>query len=326
MCKIMRFGLASALVFLLASWAMAQPGVVMGTVTDTSGVGIDSAYVTLSHCCGGGGGGGGQVLYSTYTGEDGSYLFPAVTPDSYKIKATKTGYGMAMQNIMVPAGGTLVVNLVLSGGCGGGGGGCPHDTLEVVSVAGYAIVDTGGMCQDLYYLDVDSNGVADYQLNFGPPWYDPGSGAQRPEDGDWCTIVGGLVEMTNPDMIIVYEINGLWWRDPATVRMLRRHHWGGQGGGQQDGRQIVAKPQISGFFPNPFNPETTVSFALPEAGPVNLAVYNLKGEKVADLVNGSRDAGQHQVTWRAGNLSSGIYLFRLEAGATISVKRVVFVK
>lgn len=311
-----KLGLALLLAAFLVSSACAQPGVVMGTVTDTTGVGIDSAYVTLSR---GGCGGGGMVMYSTYTGEDGSYLFPAVTPNAYKIRAMKSGYGMAMQNITVPAGGTLVVNLVLGGGCGGGG--CPHDSLEVISVAGYAIVDTGGMCQDLYYLDTDSNGVADYQLNFGPPWYEPGSGATRPENGDWCTIVGGLLEMMNTDMIIVYEINGLWWRDPVTIGVLRRHHLG-----QGEGDVAVVKPAISGFYPNPFNPETTVSFALPEAGQVSLSVYNLRGEKVADLISGAMDAGRHQATWKAGNLSSGIYLFRLEAGSAVSVKRVVFAK
>jgi len=290
----------------------------MGTVTDTSGVGIDSAYVTLSLGCGGGGG-GGQVMYSTYTGDDGSYNFPAVTPNSYKIRATKTGYGMDMENITVLAGETLVVDLVLSGGCGGGG--CPPETLEVVSVEGYAIVDTAGMCQDIYYLDTDNNGEADYRLNFGPPSYDPGSGAERPEDGEWCTIVGGLVEMMTPDMIIVYEINGLWWRDPMTSTQLRRHR--AQFGGGLAG---TIKPTISGLSPNPFNPTTAINFTLPEAGLVNLAVYDLQGRKVAELLNGNLDAGSHKAVWNANGLSSGIFLFRLEAGNAVTVKRAVFAK
>ena len=303
----------------LAGWAWAQPGVVMGTVTDTSGVGIDSAYVTLSHGCGGGGGGGMQVLYSTYTAEDGSYILEDVDADDYRIRATKTGYGMAMENITVLAGETLVVNLVLSGGCGGGG--CPPETLEVVSVEGYAIVDTAGMCQDMYYLDTDNNGEPDYRLNFGPPGYDPGSGAQRPEDGEWCTIVGGLVEMMNPDMIIVYEINGLWWRDPMTSTQIRRHR-----NRLGDGLAGTIKPTINGLSPNPFNPETAINFTLPEAGFVNLAVYDLQGRKVAELLNGNLDAGSHQAVWNADGLSSGIYLFKLEAGNAVTVKRAVFAK
>ncbi|HEX7345065.1 MAG TPA: carboxypeptidase regulatory-like domain-containing protein [bacterium] len=315
MRQTLRIALSLLTVLILAVAAWAQPGIVMGTVTDTTGVGIDSAYVTLSRCCGGGGGGGG-IMYSTYTGEDGAYIFPAVTPNSYKIKATKSGYGMAMQNITVVAGETLVVDLVLSGGCGG----CQGDTLEVVEVAGYAMVDSG-MCQNMYFLDTDSNGVADYHLNFGPPWYEPGSGAERPEDGEWCEIVGGLVENPDPDMIIVYEINGLWWRDPVTMTQLRRRHLAGRADGL-----TISRPLINSFSPNPFNPQTAVNFTLPEAGFVNLAVYDLQGRKVADLLNGSLDAGAHQAIWNADGLSSGVYLFRLKAGDAVSIKRAVFAK
>ena len=84
--------------------------------------------------------------------------------------------------------------------------------------------------------------------------------------------------------------------------------------------------RIHGSFPNPFNPETTLSFELPQAGEVHLAVYNLRGEKVADLVNGYCAEGLHQVTWNASHLASGIYLFQLEAGNTVSVSKVVLTK
>ncbi|MBN2365288.1 MAG: T9SS C-terminal target domain-containing protein, partial [Calditrichaeota bacterium] len=64
----------------------------------------------------------------------------------------------------------------------------------------------------------------DYFLNFGPPWYEPSSGATRPENGDAIDIVGGLFQ---PDslmpMIVVYEINGLTWRDSTILGL----HLGG---------------------------------------------------------------------------------------------------
>jgi hypothetical protein len=66
--------------------------------------------------------------------------------------------------------------------------------------------------------------------------------------------------------------------------------------------------------PNPFNPKTTLSFILPEAARVILKVYDLRGAEVATLVNGVREAGQHQVVFDGSNLASGVYLYRLSAG------------
>jgi len=74
-----------------------------------------------------------------------------------------------------------------------------------------------------FYLDEDNDGVPDYFLNFGPPWYDPGSGATRPENGDQIDIVGGMLDNGNFPMVVVYEINGLFWRDSSSFG----HHFGG---------------------------------------------------------------------------------------------------
>jgi hypothetical protein len=71
---------------------------------------------------------------------------------------------------------------------------------------------------------------------------------------------------------------------------------------------------LHGASPNPFNPTTTLSFALPQAGPVRLSVYNVSGREVAPLVNGWRDAGNHEVTFNATGLASGLYVYQLTAG------------
>ncbi len=66
-------------------------------------------------------------------------------------------------------------------------------------------------------------------------------------------------------------------------------------------------------FPNPFNPTTEICFDLPKAGKVNLAVYNVLGQKVATLVNGDMEAGNHSITWDASQQASGVYFYRIEA-------------
>ena len=98
------------------------------------------------------------------------------------------------------------------GGCGNSGFGWMFDSLQTVEVSGTAIVDTTFM-MGMYYLDVNNDSIPDYMLNFGPWWYEPASGAVRPANGEQVTIVGGEFEREYLPMIVVYEINGLEWRD-----------------------------------------------------------------------------------------------------------------
>ncbi|TKJ38521.1 hypothetical protein CEE37_12195 [candidate division LCP-89 bacterium B3_LCP] len=79
-------------------------------------------------------------------------------------------------------------------------------------------------------------------------------------------------------------------------------------------------------YPNPFNPLTTIGFALPEAGRVQLAVYNMLGRQVAQLVNGYREVGYHEFTFDGSGLASGMYFYRIEAGDFTAVKKMVLVK
>jgi hypothetical protein len=79
-------------------------------------------------------------------------------------------------------------------------------------------------------------------------------------------------------------------------------------------------------YPNPFNPSTTIEFALPRSAFVTLKVYNLLGEAVATLVTEQREAGTHKLNWDARGLTSGVYLYRLEAGEFVQSKKLVLMR
>jgi hypothetical protein len=84
-------------------------------------------------------------------------------------------------------------------------------------------------------------------------------------------------------------------------------------------------------YPNPFNPETEISFSLPERTQVSLIIYNILGERVKTLVNGEVDAGTHTVSWNgkdeAGKqVASGIYFYRLKTETFDQTKRMVLMK
>jgi hypothetical protein len=79
-------------------------------------------------------------------------------------------------------------------------------------------------------------------------------------------------------------------------------------------------------YPNPFNPTTTISYSIPKGNNVVLTVYDITGKEVAKLVNEFKQAGNYNVNFNASNLASGMYLYRIEAGDFVEVKKMVLVK
>ena len=79
-------------------------------------------------------------------------------------------------------------------------------------------------------------------------------------------------------------------------------------------------------YPNPFNACTEIRYHLPEDAHIRLDVFNVAGQLVEGLVNGERPAGDHLVTWNAGNLPSGIYLARLQVGQQMATQKMALVR
>lgn len=79
-------------------------------------------------------------------------------------------------------------------------------------------------------------------------------------------------------------------------------------------------------YPNPFNPATQITYELPLQADVRLEVYDMVGRQVATLVNETVQAGVHTVNFDAGNLSSGVYIYRLQAGSTTLSRKLTVIK
>jgi len=87
----------------------------------------------------------------------------------------------------------------------------------------------------------------------------------------------------------------------------------------------------SNIFPNPFNPETTISFTLPESGNVSIEIFNIRGQRVRTLVNGNKERGRHSLTWNGTDdfgrsAGSGVYLYRIIAGENTHTGRMMLLK
>jgi hypothetical protein len=79
-------------------------------------------------------------------------------------------------------------------------------------------------------------------------------------------------------------------------------------------------------YPNPFNPVTTINYAIPYDAYVVIKAFDVRGKEVADLVNGMIEEGIHEVVWDASKLSSGMYFVRMTSGEFKAVQKIVFVK
>lgn len=93
--------------------------------------------------------------------------------------------------------------------------------------------------------------------------------------------------------------------------------------------EVTGKPNqftLSQNYPNPFNPSTNISFELPQSSVVQLKVYNLLGQEVANLMDGRMNSGNHSVNFDASQLSSGVYIYRLVAGNQSITKKMMLIK
>ena len=83
---------------------------------------------------------------------------------------------------------------------------------------------------------------------------------------------------------------------------------------------------LSQNYPNPFNPTTTIKYQTPTKGLVILKVYDILGKEISTLVNEVKNAGSYTVEFNGGNLPSGTYFYRLEAGDNLDVKKMILLK
>ena len=99
----------------------------------------------------------------------------------------------------------------------------------------------------------------------------------------------------------------------------------------EDETTLPQTPVLEQNYPNPFNSETQITFSLPRDAAVALELYNLTGQKVATLLEGTRSAGNHSLHWNGRDdtgkpLASGVYIYRLLAGETTITRKLLLLR
>jgi len=168
---------------------------------------------------------------------------------------------------------------------------------------------------------------------------------ENPEDAEWYTVelaqdaafAAPLLDSTVVDssmLIPPLEHGRTYWA------RVRAENPGGQSGYSPSlsfalngsGLEVYAggtMPDdyvLSQNYPNPFNPTTLIEFWLPVGSPVSLKVYDALGREVGTLAEGTLEAGSHRFNWNAEGLSTGIYFYRLNAGAFTETRRMILVR
>ncbi len=163
------------------------------------------------------------------------------------------------------------------------------------------------------YLDVNSNVIQDYELNRDKTQYRINfDGIDTDWDGLYDNIEfkrpGYPLEEHRPKLFIIYkEIVNIEEEIIDDVVFCITNN------------------------PNPFNPETTISFSIPEDSKVNLSIYNIKGQKVKTLIKDQLEKGFHEIIWNSKNnngklVASGVYFYKLKVGDYQKVKKMVLLK
>ena len=98
-----------------------------------------------------------------------------------------------------------------------------------------------------------------------------------------------------------------------------------------DGVDLPTVFALHNNYPNPFNPVTNINYDIPEVSQVSLEIYNISGQKVRTLAQGHHEPGRYRIEWNATNdygnpLSSGMYIYRINAGDFVSVKKLILMK
>jgi hypothetical protein len=90
--------------------------------------------------------------------------------------------------------------------------------------------------------------------------------------------------------------------------------------------QLINQYALKQNYPNPFNPTTTIGFDLKDAGNVSIEIFNTLGQKVATVLNQKMAAGTHEVQFDASDLTSGVYIYRLNANGTSLSRKMMLLK
>ncbi len=162
----------------------------------------------------------------------------------------------------------------------------------------------------------------------------PGLLAGGPEKGRSDPVLQAKFSASTPPALIYTDEEGSYASNEIAINwnaplVFVAGFFAAEGATSGMGTRSVEQPgtfQLMQNFPNPFNPNTTISYRIPFDSHVSLDIFSIQGAKVSTLVNGPQESGLHSIDFTAQNLSSGLYLYSLQAGTFRETQKMVLIK
>lgn len=142
-------------------------------------------------------------------------------------------------------------------------------------------------------------------------------------------ISTGNAECRNPSIIVSGStVNTVWhdYRDGNFEIYYDKNPSGNAIGITNISTEVPAKFSMSQNYPNPFNPVTKIKFDIPLQAFTKIAVYDITGKEVTELLGSKLNAGSYEVDFDGSSLSSGVYFYRIESGKVSDIKKMILVK
>lgn len=192
-----------------------------------------------------------------------------------------------------------------------------------VNLAGVNSVYQDGLTAivDVAIHPVDHTIYALQHAQFGPPWLDNKGRLFRIHNGIVDTLFSNMPRPSG----MVFDSNGnLFITSFSQDNILKVSNL--PTAVENEINSVVNNFILEQNYPNPFNPTTRISWQSPVGSRQTLKVYDILGNEVATLVDEFRDAGRYDIVFDATNLSSGIYLYKLQAGNYTEIKKMILIK
>ncbi len=203
---------------------------------------------------------------------------------------------------------------------------------DALYISYYTVTDTGTTNDGTSWAD--ANIVGSFSLDNGQTWSTV-ENLTNTVDGELDEIDGHLNRVAeNGSVQLLYQIPDF---DVATIdppeqnedymqRLYFVNHAFIAAGTDDDRAEMPGYFNLNQNYPNPFNPGTQISFVLPEAGHVELTVFDITGRELVSLYQGQLNAGSHEVSFDGSAHASGTYFYRLEMNGHQAVKKMLLVK
>lgn len=150
--------------------------------------------------------------------------------------------------------------------------------------------------------------------------------------------INGIFRSTNSGYFWLEFNDGLPYKDVISIEVLDSTVFAGiwafglwnrpiiVTGIEEERTEVPNEFLLTQNYPNPFNPLTTFEYQVPELTFVNIKIYNVLGHELRTLVNEEQNAGSYKINFEAGNLPSGVYFYRIQAGDFINTKKMLLLK